>query len=105
MKELPAGDVEQKYIYKLKKLKMENNKPLLPVVSARKLVHSGKKRAYPSSFVWDCPVCGKWNIWSTHKLFGIIKVCCQDCKSEFNLDKSTPTEEITRTKDMKTIID
>lgn len=78
---------------------------VLAVVFPRKLVHSGSKRAYPSSFVWDCPNCEKWNIWKTKRLFGISIVCCQDCKSDFNLDKSKPMEEITRTKDMKSIID
>jgi len=78
---------------------------VLAVVFPRKLVHSGSKGAYPSSFVWDCLNCNKWNIWQTKRLFGISKVCCQDCKSEFNLDKSKPMEEITLTKDMKSIID
>ena len=92
------------------KLDLKNETPtfgnvLLAVVFPRKLVHSGIKRAYPSSFVWDCPKCEKWNIWQTKRLFGISKVCCQDCKSYFNLDKSKPMEEITRTKDMKSIID
>lgn len=82
-----------------------NSNEMLAVVFPRKLVHSGSKRAYPSSFVWDCPNCEKWNIWQTKRLFGISKVCCQDCKSDFNLDKSKPMEEITRTKDMKSIID
>jgi hypothetical protein len=78
---------------------------MLAVVFPRKLVHSGKKRAYPSSFVWDCLKCGKWNIWQTRRLFGVVKVCCQECRENYNLDKSKPLEEITRTKDMKSIID
>lgn len=78
---------------------------VLAVVFPRKLVHSGIKRAYPSSFVWDCLNCGKWNIWQTKRLFGVSKVCCQECRTDFNLDKSKPMEEITRTKDMKSIID
>jgi len=78
---------------------------LLAVVFPRKLVHSGKKRAYASSFVWDCPVCGKWNIWRTNKLFGIAITTCQDCKTGIKLDKEKPLQEITRTKYMKSIID
>jgi len=78
---------------------------LLAVVFPRKLVHSGKKRAYPSSFVWDCPACGKWNILQTRNLFGIAITICQDCKTGIKLDKQKPLQEITRTKDMKSIID
>lgn len=77
---------------------MENIKP-------RKLVHSGKKRYYPSSFVWDCLNCEKWNIWKTKRLFGKVKVKCQWCKEEHELDKSNPLEELTRTQKMKSIID
>ena len=79
--------------------------PMLSVVLPRKLVHSGKKRAYPSSFVWDCLNCKHWNIWQTKFLHGISKVCCQNCKTEYSLNKSEPLEEITRTKNMKSIID
>jgi hypothetical protein len=73
-------------------------------VNPRKLVHSGKKRAYPSSFVWDCPECNHWNIWQTKKITGVVKVTCQECKNEVLLNKSEPKEVITRTKDMKSII-
>lgn len=75
------------------------------IVIPRKLVHSGKKRAYPSSFVWDCPECGHWNIWKTKILMGKTSVRCMECLEFFVLDKSTPKEEITRTKKMKSIID
>jgi len=78
---------------------------MLAVVNPKRLVHSGKKRAYASCFVWDCPSCNKWNIWRTRVLFGIIKTKCQWCFTEIKLDKSNPTEEITRTKNMKSIID
>lgn len=81
----------------------KNNR--LDIILPRKLVHSGKKRAYPSSYVWDCLKCGKWNIWNSRKLFGVIKVSCQDCKTEFSLNKSEPLEIITRTKNMISIID
>lgn len=85
---------------------MDNQQnPMLSIVFPRKLVHSGKKRAYASCFVWDCPNCGKWNIWRTRKLFGIAITTCQDCKTGVKLDKGNPLEEITRTKDMKSIID
>lgn len=80
---------------------MSNN----DVVTPRKLVHSGKKRAYPSKFVWDCPVCNEFNIWQTRMLLGKVPVICQGCHSHFILDKSNPKEEITRTKSMKSIID
>lgn len=75
------------------------------IVIPRKLVHSGKKRAYPSSFIWDCPLCGHWNIWNTNKLIGKTNVKCMECLRPFALDKSNPKEEITRTKKMKSIID
>lgn len=73
-------------------------------IKPRKLVHSGKKKAYPSSFVWDYLECDKWNIWQTRKLFGRVEVCCQECKTKFILDKSAPKEELVRTKNMKSII-
>ena len=76
----------------------------MQIVSPRKLVHSGKKKAYPSSFVWDCPNCNKWNIWQTKMLMGKTNVQCQDCREKFILNKSEPKETVTRTKDMKTII-
>lgn len=75
------------------------------IVIPRKLVHLGKKRAYPSSFVWDCPLCGHWNIWHTNMLMGKTNVKCMECLKPFVLDKSNPKEEITRTKKMKSIID
>lgn len=74
------------------------------IVIPRKLVHSGKKRAYPSSFVWDCPSCGHWNIWNTNRLFGTVSVQCMECLKPFILDKSNPKEETTRTKKTKSII-
>ncbi len=74
------------------------------IVNPRKLVHSGKKKSYPSSFVWDCPNCNKWNIWKTKMLMGKSNVQCQDCLQTFILNKSEPVEIITRTKDMKLII-
>lgn len=75
------------------------------IIQPRKLVHSGKRRAYPSSFVWDCPDCESWNIWKTSRLIGEVDVMCKECKQTFTLDKSNPKEEITRTKNMKSIID
>lgn len=77
----------------------------MEIVKPRKLVHSGKKRAYPSSYVWDCMFCNSWNIFKTRNFFGLVKVCCQKCEKEFNLNKSEPLVEITRTKKMKSIID
>ena len=77
----------------------------LKIMIPRKLVHSGKKRAYASSFVWDCLNCNHWNIWQTKMLFGFVKVCCQECRTNYSLNKSEPQEEIIRTKDMKSIID
>jgi len=77
----------------------------LAVVFPRKLVHSGKRRAFASCFVWDCPACGKWNILQTRNLFGISITTCQDCKTGIKLDKENPVEEITRTKATKSIID
>ena len=75
------------------------------IVKPRKLVHSGKKRSYPSSFVWDCPKCNSWNIWSTKMLMGKVAVECQNCREKYTLNKSEPNETITRTKNMKSIID
>lgn len=75
------------------------------IVIPRKLVHSGKKRAYPSSFVWDCPSCGHWNIWQTNRLMGKTNVKCMKCLKPFDLDKSNPKEEIIRTKKLRVIID
>lgn len=77
----------------------------LKIVITRRLVHSGKKRAYPSSFVWDCPKCNSWNIWNTKRLLGKVNVICHKCFETFTLDKSNPLETFTRTKDMKSIID
>ncbi len=77
----------------------------MEIIQPRKLVHSGKKRAYPSNFVWDCTSCQSWNIWSTRWLAGTVEVTCQECRHTFILDKSNPLIEITRTKDMKSIID
>lgn len=75
------------------------------ILTPRKLVHSGNKRAYPSSFVWDCPECESWNIWKTTMLMGKANVQCQKCREKFILNKSDPKEVITRTKNMKSIID
>lgn len=77
----------------------------MEVITPRKLVHSGKKRAYPSLFVWDCPKCDSWNIWATKMLIGKVVVQCQGCKEKYTLNKSEPKEIITRTKKMKSIID
>lgn len=80
---------------------MSNN----DIVTPRKLVHSGKKRAYPSQFVWDCPVCNQFNIWQTRMLHGKVHVICRGCLNNFILDKSNPKEEMVRSKNMKSIID
>lgn len=77
----------------------------METLAPRKLVHSGKKKAYPSSFVWDCPKCNSWNIWRTKILMGKVVVQCQDCEEKYILNKSEPKETITRTKNMKSIID
>lgn len=84
-----------------KKLDMSENYIVIP----RKLIHSGNKRAYPSSFIWDCPLCGHWNIWNTNKPIGKTNVRCMECLKPFVLDKSNAKEEIIRTKKMKSIID
>jgi len=73
-------------------------------IKPRKLVHSGIKKAYPSKFVWDCPNCNDWNIWQTSILRGKVEVICR-CGESHTLNKSLPLVELTRTKDMKSIID
>lgn len=77
----------------------------METIKARKLVHSGKKRAYPSCFVWDCLNCKSWNIWKTKRLWGKIEVCCSECRQSHLLDKTEPLEEITQTKNGGAIID
>lgn len=62
-------------------------------IRPEKLVHSGKKRAYPSAFFWYC-TCGEWHNYSTRRLFGVVKVNCT-CGLEFELDKSNPKAEQT----------
>ena len=62
-------------------------------IRPEKLVHSGYKRAYPSSFFWYC-TCGKWHNHRTRRLVGIVKVQCT-CGLEFDLDKSNPKAEQT----------
>lgn len=85
--------------------KTQEDQPTQNIVVPRKLVHSGKQRSYPSSYVWDCPKCNSWNIWATRKFWGYINVVCQECKNEFILDKENVILEVTRTKKDKSIID
>ena len=77
----------------------------METIKPRKLAHSGLKRAYPSSFVWDCPNCTSWNIWNTKRLYGKVNVICQECKDTFILDKSNPKEVIEDRRKVKSIID
>jgi hypothetical protein len=77
----------------------------METIKARKLVHSGNKRSYPSSFLWDCINCKSWNIWKTKRLWGKVEVCCSECRQNYLLDKIEPLEVITRKKHDGSIID
>jgi len=73
---------------------MENIKK----INVTGLLHSGKRKSYPSKFVWDCSNCNSINVHQTKVLRGEYPVFCRECETKHILNKEIVKKEITRSK-------